>query len=1275
MMDAGLVEDFKGQKPPWHAALLSGSARDCREAARAFIQFCIADGRQCRLIQPASSLPAWARDLGPPNLVSVRSWKALPTQPGPRTPDDWKAILLDFHQEALRAGFPGFNLLLDARRLREPAVATFEMGVADFLSEHPAAVLCLSQVQAEAEADPRSPLSSHPWLVVKGRLCENIFYLSPPKARRRKAGAALRAGLEQVEEFNRRRAAWERQDRLLRIVDEIAGRFLTDVPRDTIMALACEKLLDLGFRLAWVGAAEPDGRLRLLVARGSEDGFLQSVSFRWDETPEGNSPAGLAVRRREVQVLQDLKKSRTRSPWREPALARGYRAWAAFPLLAQGKVLGVLNVLSDRPGAFGPAELQEVKVLADRIALARRNLLQNEEKARTEARFQKLVESARDVVFLVSPEGRALYVNPAMTEVLGYAPEEFYADPGLAVKIVHPEDRPRMIQGFNKLRRGEDDHQPKQLRWIHRDGHLVYTEHTRTVLFDQEGRLLEIIGIGRDITARQQAEAALRASEARYRALFEYAHEALALGTVDGKILDANPAAARMTGYSRGELIGMSVVKLTSPRDRERVQETLRTFQGPDLFQGEFECLRKDRSLIQVEVRGSRFAMEGEERIMVMGQDVTGRRQAEAQVREAEERYRSLVESCPEGIAFGVKGRIQFANPAFAALFGFASPREVTEVGIMELVAPEERERLAENIKRRAKGKYAPSRYAFYGLHRSGKLLDIEVSVSQFTMGGELYTQVLMREVGERKLAEAALVESEEKYRRLTAAAPAVICRLSPQGQTLYVNKRVVTVTGYRPEEVTGRNWWQVFYPGELRDQVDQLYRDFGTGDVSGYEMTLQGKDGRRRTLAWNSANLVGPGGVIQEIVGVGLDVTALRQDEAEQARLREQLLEVQKMEAISTLAGGIAHHFNNLLGAILGYTSLLKLKLSESDPSYRPLDVIEQAAERASELSRELLSFSRSGAYVPAPTDLNRVTRSVLALVTRSFDPAVAIEFQLQDNLWPILGDAAQLEPLLLNLCLHGRDAMPEGGRLTLSTQNLILDEEFARQSLGLGAGAYVVLAVRDTGPGISAAEQDRIFEPFFALADGVRNQGLGLAMVYGIVKGHGGQIQVESKTRPAEDRGTCFRIYFPALPEARLEAGKVLSREAPRGRETVLVVDDEVLVRELLGQELAFLGYRPLLAAGGEEAGRLLRQHLREVDLVILDWIMPGQSGKDTFRQLREIKPSLKVLLSSGYSREGPIQEALRAGAHGFIQKPYLLQELAQTLRGLFDRKSDHS
>jgi CheY-like chemotaxis protein len=364
-------------------------------------------------------------------------------------------------------------------------------------------------------------------------------------------------------------------------------------------------------------------------------------------------------------------------------------------------------------------------------------------------------------------------------------------------------------------------------------------------------------------------------------------------------------------------------------------------------------------------------------------------------------------------------------------------------------------------------------------------------------------------------------------------------------------------------------------------------------------------------------------------------------------------------------LAGGIAHDFNNLVGTMIGHCTLLKMKLRPSDPFFRPLEVMEQTCRQALELTQELSGLSRPTPSLSAPLDLNRVAARVAASFRRTLDPAAVFETNLQEKCWAVMGDAGRLEHALLELCLFAREVMSPAGRLTLSTQNLILDESSSPGRIALRPGPYVLATISYPGPAFSAEDLRHIFDPFWTPANSTKGSGLRLALVYAMIQAHHGQLQAESQ--PGQENR--FLIYLPAFPEkaipSTIPAEPAETESLPAGTETILVVDDDPLVRELLAKELTTLGYQALSAATGEEADAMLKQHRGKVDLVILDWIMPGWGGKGTFQRLRQQYPSLKILISSGYGLDHGIQETLQAGASGFLPKPFLITQLAQTLR----------
>ncbi len=394
----------------------------------------------------------------------------------------------------------------------------------------------------------------------------------------------------------------------------------------------------------------------------------------------------------------------------------------------------------------------------------------------------------------------------------------------------------------------------------------------------------------------------------------------------------------------------------------------------------------------------------------------------------------------------------------------------------------------------------------------------------------------------------------------------------------------------------------------------------------------------------------------------------AIAEDITERRRLEEQLRQVHKLEAVGRLAGGVAHDFNNLLTTILGGVALTLADLPAEHPGRELLANAERAGRRAADLTRRLLDFSRQRGSQPVTHDLNTTIEDTVRLLSRTIDPRVTVRTELEPELWPVAADPGQMHQLLMNLSLNARDAMPEGGCLSLETANVTLDSEQARSRFEGRPGEFVRLRVRDTGQGMPADIRQHIFEPFFTTKELGKGTGLGLAVVFGIVKQHQGWIECASQ----EQQGTCFDIYLPHGTGAAVSPTPPASPTSPvrGGQETILLVDDQEMIRELGERILRPYGYHVLTAADGAEALRLYRQWGPSIDLVILDLLMPGLSGPETFRELRRLNPDVRVLISSGYyaDREGQMPEC--EGAVGRVSKPYHPEELARGVRMALDR-----
>ena len=429
-------------------------------------------------------------------------------------------------------------------------------------------------------------------------------------------------------------------------------------------------------------------------------------------------------------------------------------------------------------------------------------------------------------------------------------------------------------------------------------------------------------------------------------------------------------------------------------------------------------------------------------------------------------------------------------------------------------------------------------------------------------------------------------------------------------------------------------------------------------------EATVNGGPDERRVEAEFSSRVV-------ELNGRFLDVISIR-DMTQTSQLEEQLRQAQKLEAIGTLAGGIAHDFNNILAAILGYTSFVKSTLLEQDQRRSDLEVIERSVRQGAELTSQLLTFASGGSSEVKRVDLNTIAEDVVQLLSRTVDKSIVIRSELQANLDWVEGDRSQLQQMLLNLCLNACEAMPNGGLLTIQTKKVEVGAERAVLDLGKEPGEYVLLSVNDTGRGMSHETLARIFEPFFSTKKdelGTKHSGLGLAIVFGIVNGHKGFINAESEL----DRGTTFHVWLPVKTAevAGVEADhyKVADVTAEGGTETILVVDDEGPIRELICRVLERVGYQVMAAVNGIEALQLFRAFSEQIDLIVLDMVMPGLSGRQVFEEMCKIDPGVQVLVTSGFSEQGQVQELLAHGAREFVHKPFDLSDLLRKVRIALD------
>lgn len=636
------------------------------------------------------------------------------------------------------------------------------------------------------------------------------------------------------------------------------------------------------------------------------------------------------------------------------------------------------------------------------------------------------------------------------------------------------------------------------------------------------------------------------------------------------------------------------------------------------------------------------------------------RRESERVIRESGERYRALIENALDAIFIldPASSKILDVNLRALEITGLTR-RRLVGAGALSLAPKEEADRYRQALAGLAsKGEI----HALRTLHvrrRGGAPVPVEISARTVVVGEATLAIAIVRDITEQKKAEVQLTASEELLRIIVEGTLDMFFYVhNARGIFTYISPSVERITGRTVEEWKGhyeRYMTDAPFNQRVRHNTERALQNGAV--FPAYPCEVFHADGRRILLEIHERPIFRDGVVIG-VQGVARDIT-------EKRRLEEQLIQSQKMESIGLLAGGIAHDFNNILGGILGYASYLRSVVPAGDPIQQHLHTIERSALRAADLTAKLLAFARKGKYVVRPISLNAVVEETLRLLRGSLDRSIEIHERSGADLPAVEADSGQMQQVVMNLCVNARDAMPGGGRLTVSTDVVPWQTPFLVSQPEVRHVHYVRLTVQDTGVGIDRAILGKIFDPFFTTKEKGKGTGLGLATVYGIVKNHNGFVEVHSEI----GAGTAFSVYLPAVEEEAVGVEE-MDGEAAGGTETILVVDDEETIRRLLRDLLEAKGYRVLEASDGREALGVFDRE--KVDLVILDMVMPDMGGRETYVRLRERKGDVRTILSTGYAEDERARELMAMGVRAFVQKPYRAEDLARVVRSVLDAET---
>lgn len=897
-------------------------------------------------------------------------------------------------------------------------------------------------------------------------------------------------------------------------------------------------------------------------------------------------------------------------------------------------------------------------------------------------RLKNIATASPSVIysFKVSPQGKTSYpyVSPAFVDLYGVRPEEVMEDAHITDSRVHPQD-------FQELTRSIARSARTMSRWHHvwRVNHPlkgeIWVEGFSAPALESDGSIIWH-GILNEVTERKRAEAALRESDERLKLALRASGIGVWEWDMRNNTVFWSPKCYEIAGVEHFGNPQEDVKNLTHPEDLKRVMKALQTaIDEKKVFEEEFRIIRSDGEIRWIQNLAKANYDDGDKPFRVVGtiQDITERKRAEFEKAELNEqleterqRLNNIVANVP-GIVWeelrkpdAVERHTNFVSNYLENMLGYTAQEWHQTPGFwLSTIHPDDRARMTQIVATPfTVGKNRRTQVRF--IAKDGRVVWTEThTVNIVNDAGEAVgLRGVTIDISEQKRAEDAIRKAEEKYRGIFENAIEGLFQATREGNLISVNPALVRILGYdSPEDLMAcRNLKVQHYVDpnsgfELEQMLAQ--KDI----VIGFKSEIYRKDMSRIWSVENIRTIRDEDGEIIYYEGSIENIT-------ERKALEEQLRQSQKMEAIGRLAGGIAHDFNNLLTAINGYSELTLMELYAESPLRSNLEQIKKAGDRAASLTRQLLAFSRKQVLQPRILDLKLLISELEKMLIRLIGEDIYLQTILDPKLGSIKADPGQIEQVVMNLVVNARDAMPQGGKLTIEAVNTYLDETFVEQHMTATATAYVRLTVRDTGIGMDEQTQERIFEPFFTTKEIGKGTGLGLSTVYGIITQSGGRLSVYSGL----GKGTTFKIYLPQVGEETHEYKRQSEvEEILQGKETILLVEDEEAVRKLAVRVLEMYGYKVLEAESGEKALDLCASYAECIDLLLTDVVMPGMSGRELTDTLKPQRKGIKVLFMSGYTDNEIIGEDLLTQEEMFIHKPFTPNTLAQKVREALDKE----
>ncbi|MCB0164728.1 MAG: PAS domain S-box protein [Anaerolineae bacterium] len=862
------------------------------------------------------------------------------------------------------------------------------------------------------------------------------------------------------------------------------------------------------------------------------------------------------------------------------------------------------------------------------------------------------------------------YQSDQWEAILGYQPAETPIEPEERVKwlmsLIHPDDAAAAIHDYTNFVEGRTEIYQYERRMKHKSGFWVWVSGYSVALErDNNGQPTRVLGMMQDITQRKRAEHELNVMQSRLAGIIDSAMDAIITVDADQRIILFNTSAEKMFGLPAGEVLNQPLDRLIPDRFQQAHRRHIETFgqsraaNRPMNNRDHVTGRRANGEEFPIEASISQTRIDDQPLYTVILRDITERVRIETQLH-----YQAnLLENVSDAIiATDSNYIIQSWNKAAEATYGWPAAEVVGQPAAVILPT-----RYPDNNREAVRNQFLQQgrwQGELVQQRRDGAVINIMASTSilKDKAGRPLGTVSVNRDMTERKQIEDALRRSEQVLQLFVENAPAAIAMFDRNMRYIAASRRYAIDYELDKQVLVGRSHYEIF------PEIPQRWRDIHQRCLAGAvekaaEDPFPRSDGKLDWVRWEIHPWHESTGEIGGIILFSEVIT-------ERKNLEEQYYQAQKMEAIGHLAGGIAHDFNNILVPIIGYAELGMMNLPPDAPLYTDLDLIRQAAQRAADLTHQILAFSRKQILQMRLLDLNPLIADFQKMLERLIGEDIELETFLAPNLYPVKADKAQLEQVLLNLVINARDAMPGGGALTIETANVYLDETYLQKHADIQtSGHYAMLAVSDTGHGMDAETQTQVFDPFFTTKARGKGTGLGLATVFGIIRQHHGYIWVYSEP----GQGTTFKIYLPQAEDTGPAPATVVISElhSLHGTETILVVEDEEMVRKLTVETLEAHGYHVLEAESIRHAHQLATDYQATIQLLLTDVIMPGMNGRELYQNLRQLQPDLQVLYMSGYTDNVIVHHGILYEGINFLQKPFTIVKLLQRVRTVLTKE----